>query len=124
MRMMFGLVLLAALAGASESSLAGTITVSGYEDLNRRMEDTAYVQGIGGLVVSAGGDISLGSGVGGAGYTIPLIGGNVQVQSHVTPLISGLVTDSVMVTAVPEPESYAMLLAGLGLVGFAARRRK
>jgi len=25
---------------------------------------------------------------------------------------------------VPEPETYAMLLAGLGLVGFAARRRK
>ena len=28
------------------------------------------------------------------------------------------------VTAVPEPETYAMLLAGLGLVGFTARRRK
>jgi hypothetical protein len=27
------------------------------------------------------------------------------------------------VAAVPEPETYAMLLAGLGLVGFAARRR-
>ena len=26
--------------------------------------------------------------------------------------------------AVPEPETYAMLLAGLGLIGFAARRRK
>jgi len=27
-------------------------------------------------------------------------------------------------TAVPEPETYAMLLAGLGLLGFAARRRQ
>jgi hypothetical protein len=26
-------------------------------------------------------------------------------------------------TAVPEPEAYAMILAGLGLVGFAARRK-
>jgi hypothetical protein len=28
------------------------------------------------------------------------------------------------VTAVPEPETYAMMIAGIGLVGFAARRRK
>ena len=32
--------------------------------------------------------------------------------------------DGVSVTAVPEPETYAMLLAGLGLLGFMARRRK
>lgn len=31
---------------------------------------------------------------------------------------------SASVTAVPEPETYAMMLAGLGLLGFAARRRK
>ncbi|MYM27927.1 PEP-CTERM sorting domain-containing protein [Duganella sp. CY15W] len=29
-----------------------------------------------------------------------------------------------LTTAVPEPETYAMLLAGLALVGFTARRRK
>lgn len=29
-----------------------------------------------------------------------------------------------LTTAVPEPETYAMLLAGMGLVGMAARRRK
>jgi len=28
------------------------------------------------------------------------------------------------VSAVPEPETYAMLLAGLGLIGFSARRRR
>ncbi len=28
------------------------------------------------------------------------------------------------VSAIPEPQSYALLLAGLGLLGFAARRRK
>ena len=28
------------------------------------------------------------------------------------------------VSAVPEPETYAMLLVGLGLVGFTLRRRK
>ncbi|MDP3279668.1 MAG: FxDxF family PEP-CTERM protein, partial [Nitrosomonas sp.] len=28
------------------------------------------------------------------------------------------------IMAVPEPETYAMLLAGLGLIGFSARRRR
>jgi hypothetical protein len=32
--------------------------------------------------------------------------------------------DYLVATPVPEPETYAMLLAGLGLLGFAARRRK
>jgi hypothetical protein len=29
-----------------------------------------------------------------------------------------------VVSSVPEPETYAMLLAGLGLLGFIVRRRK
>ena len=37
---------------------------------------------------------------------------------------SGAVLDNVSLTAaVPEPETYAMLLAGLGMVGFMARRK-
>ncbi|HEX5126813.1 MAG TPA: FxDxF family PEP-CTERM protein [Rhodocyclaceae bacterium] len=28
-----------------------------------------------------------------------------------------------VIAAVPEPQTYAMLLAGLGLIGFIARRR-
>lgn len=31
---------------------------------------------------------------------------------------------AILITAVPEPESYAMLLAGLSLLGFTVRRRK
>ncbi len=40
--------------------------------------------------------------------------------------VNGSITtlDNVSVTAVPEPETYAMLLAGLGAVGFMSRRRK
>lgn len=39
-----------------------------------------------------------------------------------TPLTS--LTPLTPVTAVPEPETYAMMLAGLGLLGFSALRRK
>jgi hypothetical protein len=28
------------------------------------------------------------------------------------------------IMAVPEPETYAMLITGLGLIGFSARRRR
>lgn len=35
-----------------------------------------------------------------------------------------VITADLPVAGVPEPESYAMLLAGLGLLGFAAQRRK
>lgn len=39
-------------------------------------------------------------------------------------LTSELRVDNFTVSAVPEPETYAMLLAGLGLMGAVARRRK
>jgi hypothetical protein len=36
----------------------------------------------------------------------------------------GILLDNVSITAVPEPETYAMMLAGLGLVGWLAGRKK
>lgn len=52
--------------------------------------------------------------VGGVNYV-------AQIGALVNPAYGMKATLSV--AAVPEPETYAMLLAGLGLVGFAARRR-
>lgn len=37
---------------------------------------------------------------------------------------NGVAQDQLYITPVPEPEIYAMLIAGLGLMGFVARRRK
>ena len=37
---------------------------------------------------------------------------------------SGTIARFVSVSAVPEPETYAMMIAGLGVMGFFARRRK
>lgn len=45
--------------------------------------------------------------------------------AYVTVKGDGIVMDNfTYTTPVPEPEQYAMLLAGLGLIGFAARRRR
>ena len=41
-----------------------------------------------------------------------------------TVLASPTRQDQMMATPIPEPETYMMLLAGLGLMGFVARRRK
>jgi hypothetical protein len=37
---------------------------------------------------------------------------------------SSLLSQDLVVSSVPEPETYALLLAGLGLIGVAARKRK
>jgi len=53
--------------------------------------------------------------------------GNMAIRFETTSFEAAGYIDSsvtsITVTAVPEPETYAMMLAGLGLVGFAARRR-
>ena len=62
--------------------------------------------------------------VGGLGSTA-LPGYNGELALHVQGI--GRNDDSAWYTAtspVPEPETYAMLLIGLGLLGFTARRRK
>jgi hypothetical protein len=44
---------------------------------------------------------------------------SLQVDGDYDDFIVGL-----KVTAVPEPETYALMLAGLGAVGFLSRRRR
>jgi len=56
-----------------------------------------------------------------ASGNVTLALGVVDVQDYNGT--SALLVDNVQLAPVPEPESYAMLLAGLGLVGFAARRK-
>ena len=45
------------------------------------------------------------------------------VQTCALP-ISASYSGTVNVTAVPEPETYALMLGGLAAIGFVARRRK
>ena len=48
----------------------------------------------------------------------------IKVDGKVVGNGGGAFGGDLTVAAVPEPETYGMLLAGLGLVGFMARRRK
>ena len=70
-----------------------------------------------------------------AGTSIGLIGRNVSYGSQTFAYVIGYndsfhhadwddVVVGVNIDPIPEPETYAMLLAGLGLMGFVARRRK
>ncbi|MEO8442045.1 MAG: PEP-CTERM sorting domain-containing protein, partial [Betaproteobacteria bacterium] len=45
--------------------------------------------------------------------------GNATTLAGIVRINGGVITPTI-----PEPETYAMLLAGLGFLGFAARRRK
>lgn len=47
-----------------------------------------------------------------------------QNSGNPTGIRAEFISSGVAVAAVPEPETYAMLLSGLGLLGFSARRRK
>jgi PEP-CTERM motif len=60
------------------------------------------------------------TGAGVQDFASGLLDGGVHVRS----LASGRSESLVTVSAVPEPETYAMMLAGLGLMGAVARRRK
>ncbi|MYM23949.1 PEP-CTERM sorting domain-containing protein [Duganella sp. FT135W] len=55
--------------------------------------------------------------VGWTGLASVVLTGNLLSQSYVQ-------IDNINVSAVPEPASYAMLFAGLGLLGFVARRTR
>jgi len=55
-------------------------------------------------------------------YTLSLVGKWTGVQDSGKWALTS--APSVSITPVPEPETYAMFLAGLGVIGMIARRRK
>jgi len=60
----------------------------------------------------------------GLAHTAYTDGSNQNSYHYLDGLNFGVQVDATTVAAVPEPEAYAMLLAGIGLMGFMVRRRK
>lgn len=112
--------------GASMTAAAGTAAYAGLasfgEKINNKLNfsnagsvaNNSFASGLGFMRIDA-----LASGIAKSGYNEYMDGStavNVWLDSANTLHIGAVAT-------VPEPESYAMLLAGLGMVGFMARRR-
>jgi hypothetical protein len=72
--------------------------------------------------------ISLAASPGGGSYEYYFgspVGPGSYTLTFATPgAISTLLLDDLTITAVPEPSTYALMLAGLGAIGFLATRRR
>jgi hypothetical protein len=74
-----------------------------------------YCGTVGGFTVGAGDP-------GSAGKTFQFVIGYNDSKESLTDWDDMVI--GINIAPIPEPETYAMLLAGLGLMGFVARRRK
>ncbi len=107
-------------------SIAANADLDGGFYANQGKVDGAKITGFN-LLNSLGAVVLSGSGTGGAWSigSAAIGAGNysLEVIGTVTGNVHGSYSGTLNVSAVPEPETYGMLLAGLGLVGFAARRK-
>ena len=87
------------------------------------MTFTPFATGVGGTVTGKW-DPSEGNNTTFAAQVGNLLNGLSYINFHTTQFGGGEIRGAILqVAAVPEPESYALMLAGLGAIGWAARRR-
>ena len=113
--------------GSSPSQIAGTYHENGTGDF-----EYGVVWGGGSGGGNADPNPVLSFTITGTGLTLASLEQNAAGQFFAADIISGTTGNTGAVdasqalppTSIPEPETYALMLAGLGLMGFVARRRK
>lgn len=84
---------------------------------------TPFATGVGGTI-SGKWDLSEGNNTTFAAQVGNILDGLSYINFHTTQFTGGEIRGRILqVAAVPEPENYALMLAGLGALGWAARRR-
>lgn len=110
---------------------AGTYTVSFWASGEGRSrlfdsDDVAANLFTSPVAVSNANPVNYGAGWHQVQYTFDTgaISGSNSYHLYLSGFGSGLSVDAVAVSAVPEPESFAMMIAGLGALGLMSRRRR
>jgi len=107
----------------NDAGVIGPLTFVGYAvDGTIANYSLGYQSGIVGDG-NADGSVSKTFALGAGAYSLWIGGADYAGQFSPLPLSTYGVTASIGVAPVPEPETYAMLLTGLGLMGAFARRR-
>jgi hypothetical protein len=107
---------LAGISGFSESLYSGGVPAASYTATGTNPLSAANLIG-----TTTGNTLSF-SNLAAGTYTLQFSGTLAAANSLLLPTV-GAYASLVSVTAVPEPESYALLLAGMGMMGYLIRRR-
>jgi hypothetical protein len=84
---------------------------------------TPFATGVGGMV-SGKWDLAEGNNTTFAAQLSNILGGTSYINFHTTQFGGGEIRGQILVVPVPEPETYALMLAGLACIGAIASKRR
>jgi len=84
---------------------------------------TPFATGVGGTI-SGKWDLTEGNNTSFAAQLANILGGTSYINFHTVQFGGGEVRGQILVVPVPEPETYALMLAGLACIGALARKRR